>query len=68
MSSHTFAYIYDQYPNLKHHSTLTDPLVHHGHHFGRTIHALCHVHTLLMNGILREVELADRPDESFTAE
>ncbi|KAF8240435.1 hypothetical protein L208DRAFT_1539586 [Tricholoma matsutake] len=48
--------------------TLTDPLVHHGHHFGRTVHALCRIHTLLTNGILCEVELVDRPDESFTAE
>ncbi|KAF8074942.1 hypothetical protein FPV67DRAFT_1559560 [Lyophyllum atratum] len=48
--------------------TLTDPLVHHGRHFGRTIHALCRVHTLLTNGIMREVELADQPLESFSAE
>jgi len=47
---------------------LTDPLVHHGRHFGRTVHALCNIHTLLTNGILRLVELADRPEESFTAE
>lgn len=47
---------------------VTDPLVHHGRHFGRTIHAMCRVHTLVTNGILREGELADRPEESFTAE
>jgi hypothetical protein len=42
--------------------------VHHGRHFGRTIHALCNVQTLLTNGILRIGDLADRPDDSFTAE
>jgi len=46
----------------------TDPLVHHGHHFGRTVHALCRVHTLLTNGILRKGEYADKPEESFTHE
>jgi hypothetical protein len=47
---------------------MTDPLVHHGRHFGRTVHVLCCVHTLLTNGILREVELADEPEESFSKE
>jgi hypothetical protein len=47
---------------------MTDPLVHHGRHFGCTVHALCRVHTLLTNGILREVELADEPEESFSKE
>jgi hypothetical protein len=36
--------------------------------FGRTVHALCSVHALLTNGILRLGELADEPEESFTAE
>lgn len=48
--------------------TITDPLVHHGRHFGRTVHALCRVHTLLTNGLLREVERAEEPEESFTPE
>jgi hypothetical protein len=47
-------------------STATDPLVHHGRHFGRTIHALCRVHTLLINGILRDVE--NDSEEPFTNE
>ena len=47
---------------------MTDPLVHHGRHFGQTIHALCRIHTLLTNGILREVELVDQPEESFSTE
>ncbi|KAG2045968.1 hypothetical protein BDR06DRAFT_840534, partial [Suillus hirtellus] len=45
-----------------------DPLVHYGHHFGRTVHALCNFQALLMNGILRMGELAGIPEENFTAE
>jgi len=46
----------------------SDPLVHHGRHFGRTVHALCTISALLNNGILRMVELADRAEETFTHE
>ncbi|KAG1902986.1 uncharacterized protein F5891DRAFT_1127521 [Suillus fuscotomentosus] len=46
----------------------TDPLVHYGRHFGRTIHALCNFQALLTNGILRMGELAEIPEENFTAE
>src|ERR1700736_875484 len=46
----------------------TDPLVHHGRHFGRVVHALCTVTTLLNNGILRMGEFADRAEETFTQE
>jgi len=42
--------------------------VHHGRHFGRTVHALCTVHALLTNGILHVGELSDQPDDSFTHE
>jgi hypothetical protein len=49
-------------------SCATDPLVHHGRHFGRTVHALCNVNALITNGVLRAVELADRPEETFTAQ
>ena len=45
-----------------------DPLVHHGRHFGRTVHALCNVGSLLKAGMLRTGELAERSEESFTAE
>jgi len=45
-----------------------DPLVHHGRHFGRTVHALCTVGALLNNGILRMGELAEVAEESFTHE
>ncbi|KAG1843837.1 hypothetical protein C8R48DRAFT_618374, partial [Suillus tomentosus] len=46
----------------------TDLLVHYGRHFGRTVHALCNFQALLTNGILRMGELAETPDENFTAE
>lgn len=49
-------------------SCLANPLVHFGRHFGRTIHALCNVNALITNGLLRLGELADEPEESFTAE
>jgi hypothetical protein len=45
-----------------------DPLVHHGRHFGRTVHGLCNVYALLTAGLLRLGELAGEPEESFTYE
>ncbi|KAG1901227.1 uncharacterized protein F5891DRAFT_951100 [Suillus fuscotomentosus] len=48
-------------------SSATDPLVHYGRHFGRTVHALCNFQALLTNRILRMGELADAPEENFTA-
>ncbi|KJA14950.1 hypothetical protein HYPSUDRAFT_142490 [Hypholoma sublateritium FD-334 SS-4] len=41
----------------------TDPLVHHGRHFGRSIHALCNMHALINNGIIRLGERAEDPEE-----
>ncbi|EAU87300.2 hypothetical protein CC1G_12213 [Coprinopsis cinerea okayama7 len=35
----------------------TDPLVHHGRHFGRTIQAFCRVQTLIKNGMTRSFEM-----------
>ena len=49
-------------------SCVTDPLIGHGRHFGRTVHALCNLKTLITNGLLRRVELADEPEETFTHE
>jgi hypothetical protein len=46
----------------------SDPLVSQGRHFGRTVHALCNVRTILTNGLLRLGELADEPDETFSLE
>ena len=40
----------------------------HRHHFCQTVHALCNVKALLTNGILRLGELAEEPEEAFTAE
>ena len=28
-----------------------DPLVHHGRHFGRAVHAFCNIQTLITNGL-----------------
>ncbi|EGO04598.1 hypothetical protein SERLA73DRAFT_44873 [Serpula lacrymans var. lacrymans S7.3] len=44
-----------------------NPLVHHGQHFGQTIHALCNVQTLLMNRIvwLRELTHQNEKDLKF---
>ncbi|KAF8067037.1 hypothetical protein FPV67DRAFT_1417472 [Lyophyllum atratum] len=47
-------------------AVVQDPLVHHGRHFGRTVHALCRVHTLLANGVQYEVDLHDNPDQNFS--
>jgi hypothetical protein len=49
-------------------SSGTDPLVHHGRHFGRTVHALCTVSALVNNGILRIGELATQAEDTFTHE
>ncbi|KJA13711.1 hypothetical protein HYPSUDRAFT_208140 [Hypholoma sublateritium FD-334 SS-4] len=46
----------------------TDPLVHHGRHFGRTIHALCNIHALINNGIIRMGERSEEPEDAFTAQ
>lgn len=54
-----------QYPFY---SCTTDPLVHHGRHFCRTVHALYNISALLTNGVARMVELADAPETEFTVE
>ena len=33
-----------------------DPLIHHGWHFGRMVHAMCNVQVLIINGFLRVSE------------
>ncbi|KAG1737963.1 hypothetical protein EDB19DRAFT_1580090, partial [Suillus lakei] len=48
-------------------SSATDPLVHYGRHFGQTVHTLCNFQVLLTNRILQMGELADTPEENFTA-
>lgn len=49
-------------------SCLSDPLIHHGRHFGRTLHALCNINSLLTNGVLRTIELDEVSEDSFTVE
>ncbi|KAI0055415.1 hypothetical protein BV25DRAFT_1815634 [Artomyces pyxidatus] len=49
-------------------SSISDPLVSYGRHFGRTVHALANVQALITNGLLRMGELSDSPDVFFTAE
>lgn len=47
----------------------TDPLVHHGRHFGRTVHAMCNFYTLINNGITRIIEQEESDDDiSLTLE
>lgn len=45
--------------------TTQDPLVHHGRHFGRVVHAFCNVQTLITNGLAvlgdQDGERADLP-------
>lgn len=46
--------------------TAQDPLVHHGRHFGRAVHAFCNVQTLIVNGL--QAMCDDTPlDENLTA-
>jgi len=47
-------------------SCLTVPLVHHGCHFGWTVHVLCNILALLTNALLRLGEQAGEPEELFT--
>jgi hypothetical protein len=44
-----------------------DPFVHHGRHFGRTVHAMCNVNALICNGIGHMGE-EPVPEESLTDE
>jgi hypothetical protein len=50
------------------HSRASDPLVHHGRHFGRIVHAMCNVQALVTNGILLLGEEGEVAEESLTAE
>ena len=45
-----------------------DPLVHHGRHFGRTVHAMCNIQALVTNDILRAVEDREVAEETLTLE
>jgi hypothetical protein len=50
------------------HNSLSDPLLSHGHHFGRTVFTLCNYPSLLTNGILRLEQIEDVLLEDFPAE
>jgi hypothetical protein len=49
-------------------SRTSDPLVHHGRHFGRTVHAMCNVSALVTNGILLMGQDSDVSEESLTTQ
>ncbi|KAH6887786.1 hypothetical protein BKA70DRAFT_1443450 [Coprinopsis sp. MPI-PUGE-AT-0042] len=36
----------------------TDPLIHHGRHFGRTMHSFCRIYTLISDGLIRNDAIA----------
>jgi hypothetical protein len=52
------------------HSTRTDPLVHHGRHFGRTIRAFCRIQALIRQGlaVTVQLELEDLPEDALSNE
>ena len=46
-----------------------DPLIHHGRHFGRTVHAMCNVQVLIINGLLHLSETdGEVQEETLTYE
>jgi hypothetical protein len=49
-------------------SSPSDPLVHHGRHFGRTVHAMVNVPALITNSIVRMAEDPEVPEEDRTPE
>jgi hypothetical protein len=54
--------VHDAWP-----SHTSDPLVHHGRHFGRTIYAMCNIQALVMNGMLLLDEDMEVTEKSLTA-
>jgi hypothetical protein len=49
-------------------SCVSDPLVSHGRHFCRTVHALCNIKALLTNSLLLTTSGPTDAEESFTSE
>lgn len=45
-----------------------DPLIHHGRHFGRTVHAMCNVQALITKGIEYLAEEEPVAEESLTCQ
>ncbi|KAH6886624.1 hypothetical protein BKA70DRAFT_1377253 [Coprinopsis sp. MPI-PUGE-AT-0042] len=48
----------------------TDPLIHYGRHFGRTLQAFCRIHALIKQGlaIAIQIDMEETPEESLTAD
>ncbi|KZP23215.1 hypothetical protein FIBSPDRAFT_737788 [Athelia psychrophila] len=46
----------------------TDPLIHYGRHFGRTVHTLCTISAIMTNGLLRLADDSNTPDEEYPPE
>jgi hypothetical protein len=53
-------------PALTSKSAVTDPLVHHGRHFGRVCYAFCSIKVLITNGLLRMADDDPLPLETVT--
>ena len=50
-------------------SAVIDPLVSHGRHYGRTVHAFCNISVLISNGLQRLVEMGEgRSIEDYPAQ
>jgi hypothetical protein len=49
-------------------SRASDPLVHHGRHFGRAVHAMCNVQVLVTSGIVLLAEEGGVAEELLTSE
>jgi hypothetical protein len=65
-----FVILSDFYSRLSGIRHSSDPLVHHGHHFGRTVYAMCNVRSLITNGLrrLEESDGGEISEESLTSE
>lgn len=40
-------------------SSGADPLVHYGRHFGRTVHAMCSIHAVIVTGLIHAAKIAE---------
>jgi hypothetical protein len=49
------------------HRCISDPLLSHGHHFCRTVHTLCNVQTLLINGLTQMGKSTDELEATSTS-
>ena len=65
-----FVILSDFYSHLSGIRHSSDPLVHHGCHFGRTVYAMCNVRSLIMNSLLclEELDGSEISEESLASE